>query len=182
MSAASLFALLHSVSRRAECHYEQEQRRCKRLHHVRGFVSLQRVCQAHHPGRWVSMSFETFVVSVGCTLHARWRTPCCGLSPLTLLFRPGCQTISSEALALGAKLNCLFLNTDTSTLLTPLSLGLKEVVYLSDKYHKTPGMIASRRLLDMAGIQYRYRNGQNTNVLTGPSSSLLFCAISIYFF
>lgn len=43
-------------------------------------------------------------------------------------------------------------------MLTPLSLGLKEVVYLSDKYHNTPGMIASRRLLDMAGIQYRYRN------------------------
>lgn len=36
------------------------------------------------------------------------------------------------------------------------SLGLKEVIYLSDKYHNTPGMIASRRLLDLAGIQYRY--------------------------
>lgn len=51
-----------------------------------------------------------------------------------------------------------FFNTDTFIMLTPLSLGLKEVVYLSDKYHNTPGMIASRRLLDMAGIQYRYRN------------------------
>lgn len=44
------------------------------------------------------------------------------------------------------------------TILTLLSLGLKEVVYLSDKYHDTPGMIASRRLLDMAAVQYRYTN------------------------
>lgn len=57
MSAAFPVALFHSVSRRAECHHEQEQCWCERLHHVRGFVSLQRVCQAHHPGRWVSMSF-----------------------------------------------------------------------------------------------------------------------------
>ncbi|XP_015236341.1 PREDICTED: deoxycytidylate deaminase [Cyprinodon variegatus] len=36
-----------------------------------------------------------------------------------------------------------------------IQAGLKEVVYLSDKYHDTPEMVASRRLLDMAGVQYR---------------------------
>ncbi|XP_060782572.1 deoxycytidylate deaminase isoform X2 [Neoarius graeffei] len=33
--------------------------------------------------------------------------------------------------------------------------GIKDVVYLSDKYHNTPEMEASRRLLDMARIPYR---------------------------
>lgn len=33
--------------------------------------------------------------------------------------------------------------------------GIKEVVYLSDKYHDTPEMTASRRLLNMAGVQCR---------------------------
>ncbi|KAM9477775.1 deoxycytidylate deaminase-like [Clarias gariepinus] len=32
--------------------------------------------------------------------------------------------------------------------------GIKEVVYLSDKYHSTPEMEASRRLLDLARVQY----------------------------
>lgn len=33
--------------------------------------------------------------------------------------------------------------------------GIKEVIYLSDKYHDTPSMTASRRMLDSAGIKYR---------------------------
>ncbi|XP_040043540.1 deoxycytidylate deaminase isoform X1 [Gasterosteus aculeatus] len=36
-----------------------------------------------------------------------------------------------------------------------IQAGIKEVVFLSDKYHDTPGMAASRRLLTMAGIEYR---------------------------
>ncbi|MEQ2210391.1 hypothetical protein XENOCAPTIV_012760 [Xenoophorus captivus] len=36
-----------------------------------------------------------------------------------------------------------------------IQAGLKEVVYHSDKYHHTPEMVASRRLLSMAGVQYR---------------------------
>ena len=31
--------------------------------------------------------------------------------------------------------------------------GIKEVVYLSDKYHNTPSTIASRRMLDAAGVK-----------------------------
>ena len=33
--------------------------------------------------------------------------------------------------------------------------GIKEVVYLSDKYHNTPAMSASRRMLDAAGVKFR---------------------------
>lgn len=33
--------------------------------------------------------------------------------------------------------------------------GISEVIYLSDKYHNTPSMSASRRMLDAAGIKYR---------------------------
>ena len=33
--------------------------------------------------------------------------------------------------------------------------GIKQVVYFSDKYHTKPEMIASRTLLDLAGIIYR---------------------------
>ena len=32
--------------------------------------------------------------------------------------------------------------------------GVKEVVYLSDKYSNTPGVIASKRMLDAAGVKY----------------------------
>ena len=32
--------------------------------------------------------------------------------------------------------------------------GIKEVVYLSDKYTGTPGNIASKRMLDAAGVKY----------------------------
>ena len=33
--------------------------------------------------------------------------------------------------------------------------GIKEVIYLSDKYHNTPSMGASRKMLDAAGVKYR---------------------------
>ncbi|XP_023210757.1 deoxycytidylate deaminase-like isoform X1 [Centruroides sculpturatus] len=33
--------------------------------------------------------------------------------------------------------------------------GIKEVVYLSDKYHKEPSAVAARKLFDMAGVTYR---------------------------
>ncbi len=33
--------------------------------------------------------------------------------------------------------------------------GISEVIYLSDKYHNTPSMSASRRMLDAAGVKYR---------------------------
>ncbi len=33
--------------------------------------------------------------------------------------------------------------------------GITEVVYVSDKYHTKPEIIASKKLLDMANIRYR---------------------------
>lgn len=33
--------------------------------------------------------------------------------------------------------------------------GIKEVVYLSDKYHDTPAMTASRKMLEAAGVSFR---------------------------
>jgi len=36
-----------------------------------------------------------------------------------------------------------------------VQVGIKEIVYLSDKYHDSDVMIASRKILDMAGVRYR---------------------------
>jgi len=36
-----------------------------------------------------------------------------------------------------------------------IQAGIKEVVYKCDKYHDKPAFIASRKLLDMAGVNYR---------------------------
>lgn len=33
--------------------------------------------------------------------------------------------------------------------------GIREVIYMSDKYHNTPSWIAARRLFDCAGVAYR---------------------------
>uniref|UniRef100_A0A8C9SYK9 Deoxycytidylate deaminase n=1 Tax=Scleropages formosus TaxID=113540 RepID=A0A8C9SYK9_SCLFO len=37
-----------------------------------------------------------------------------------------------------------------------IQAGIKEVIYLSDKYHDTPEMTASRRLFNLVGITYRH--------------------------
>ena len=34
-----------------------------------------------------------------------------------------------------------------------IQAGIKEVIYLSDKYHNTPSVIASRRMLEAAGVK-----------------------------
>ncbi|MEI6626977.1 MAG: dCMP deaminase family protein [bacterium] len=38
---------------------------------------------------------------------------------------------------------------------TIIQSGIKEIIYESDKYHDVPAWVASRRLLDLAGIHYR---------------------------
>lgn len=35
-----------------------------------------------------------------------------------------------------------------------IQAGIKTIVYENDKYHDTPGTIASRRMLDAAGVRY----------------------------
>ncbi|XP_077380783.1 deoxycytidylate deaminase isoform X2 [Festucalex cinctus] len=45
-----------------------------------------------------------------------------------------------------------------------IQAGIKEVVYLSDKYHHTPEMTASRRLLNMAGVQFQQFKPKRTAI------------------
>ncbi|KAK1886113.1 Deoxycytidylate deaminase [Dissostichus eleginoides] len=46
-----------------------------------------------------------------------------------------------------------------------IQAGIKEVVYLSDKYHDSPEMTASRRLMGLAGIQYRQFKPKRTQIV-----------------
>ena len=42
--------------------------------------------------------------------------------------------------------------------------GIKEIVYLDDKYHDSVEMTASRRIFDMCGVKYRRYNGRVISV------------------
>lgn len=42
--------------------------------------------------------------------------------------------------------------------------GISEIIYLSDKYHDDPIYIASRKLLDNAGVQYRQYSGSTIKI------------------
>jgi len=42
--------------------------------------------------------------------------------------------------------------------------GIKEVIYLSDKYAKTDGVIASKRLFDTCGVKYRQIKSSNKEI------------------
>jgi len=42
--------------------------------------------------------------------------------------------------------------------------GVKEVVYLSDKYADTPGTRASKRMLDAAGVKYTRLNAKTKSI------------------
>ncbi len=42
--------------------------------------------------------------------------------------------------------------------------GIKEVIFVSDKYHDSPPFIASRRLLELAGIKYRHYKPQQNDI------------------
>ncbi len=47
-----------------------------------------------------------------------------------------------------------------------IQTGIKEIVYLDDKYHDTDSTVASRRMLDMAGVTYRpyHTTGRELNL------------------
>ncbi|XP_029950162.1 deoxycytidylate deaminase-like isoform X4 [Salarias fasciatus] len=61
-----------------------------------------------------------------------------------------------------------------------IQAGLKEVVYLSDKYRDSPEMTASRRLLKMAGIHFRQFQPKRTEIVIDFNSinhpGMLSCA------
>lgn len=42
--------------------------------------------------------------------------------------------------------------------------GIKEVVYLSDKYKDTEGVIASKKMLDTCGVKYRRLQTNNSKI------------------
>jgi dCMP deaminase len=46
-----------------------------------------------------------------------------------------------------------------------IQAGIKEVVYLSDKYHNSPSMSASRRMLEAAGIKLTQYKASRTSIL-----------------
>ena len=54
----------------------------------------------------------------------------------------------------GAKIYCTLFpcNECTKTL---IQSGIKEVIFASDKYHDQPQWVASRKMLDLAGVKYR---------------------------
>ncbi|XP_076583611.1 deoxycytidylate deaminase isoform X1 [Chaetodon auriga] len=51
-----------------------------------------------------------------------------------------------------------------------IQAGIAKVVYLSDKYHDRPEMVASRRLLTMAGILYTQFKPKRTEIVINFNS------------
>jgi dCMP deaminase len=47
---------------------------------------------------------------------------------------------------------------------TIIQNGIKEVIFESDKYHDTESCIASRKMLDLAGIKYREYISKSNNI------------------
>ncbi len=45
-----------------------------------------------------------------------------------------------------------------------VQVGIKEVVYLADKYHDQDIFVAARRIFDMAGVTYRRLEPQNRSI------------------
>ena len=61
--------------------------------------------------------------------------------------------------------------------------GLREIVYMSDKYHDSPEMEASRKLLNLAGVKYRYHTIFDLitapALITAPSLLILLFSLNI---
>lgn len=45
-----------------------------------------------------------------------------------------------------------------------VQVGIKEVVFLSDKYHDEPIFVAARKIFDMAGVKYRQLYPQHKKI------------------
>jgi dCMP deaminase len=59
--------------------------------------------------------------------------------------------------------------------------GIREIVYVSDKYHNNNNMVASRRLLDMAGVSLLQRlHLQFVNIFAGQISPIAFAKRKSY--
>ena len=42
--------------------------------------------------------------------------------------------------------------------------GIKEVIYLSDKYHGTDATVVSKKIFDVCGVKYRKFEGESKNI------------------
>ena len=42
--------------------------------------------------------------------------------------------------------------------------GIKEVIYLSDKYHGTDATVVSKKIFDVCGVKYRQFEGKSKNI------------------
>nr|XP_043884044.1 deoxycytidylate deaminase-like [Solea senegalensis] len=51
-----------------------------------------------------------------------------------------------------------------------IQAGIREVIYLSDKYHDTLEVVASRRLLDMAGVKCKQFEPKRTEIVINFNS------------
>ncbi|KAI7810692.1 deoxycytidylate deaminase isoform X2 [Triplophysa rosa] len=51
-----------------------------------------------------------------------------------------------------------------------IQAGIKDVIYLSDKYHDSPEMTASRRLLNLAGVAYKQFEPKQSRIVIDFSS------------
>ena len=45
-----------------------------------------------------------------------------------------------------------------------VQVGIREVVFLSDKYHEDPVFVAARRIFDMAGVTCRQLTPEHTEI------------------
>lgn len=48
-----------------------------------------------------------------------------------------------------------------------IQVGIKEVVYLDNKYQDTTGVQASKKMLELAGVKIRQYNGKNVDIKVG---------------
>ncbi len=62
--------------------------------------------------------------------------------------------LNANADTKGSKLYCTLFPCNECAKVT-IQRGIKEIIYESDKYHDDPIWEASRRLLDLAGVEYR---------------------------
>lgn len=67
------------------------------------------------------------------------------------------RTLPSDRRPLPAQIYvALFPCNDCTKLI--IQSGIREVVYLSDKYHDTPSCMAARRMLELAKVEVLYRH------------------------
>ncbi len=68
---------------------------------------------------------------------------------------------NTNSSAKGSRLYCTLFPCNECAKIT-IQLGIKEIIYESDKYHDNQEWEASRKMLDLAGVKYRQYTPKNT--------------------